>query len=52
MAKSKEELDVLKQEYESLVEKLKELSEDELITITGGEHRMPEIREDEKYVLK
>ena len=36
MAKTKEELNQLKQEYEALTNKLKELSEDELIIVTGG----------------
>ena len=34
--KTKEELELLKQEYESLNNKLKELSEDELKIVTGG----------------
>ena len=38
MAKTKEELDVLKQEYEELTTKLKELSEEELTEICGGEY--------------
>lgn len=36
MAKTKEELDKLKQEYEVLVNKLKELNEDEMMLVTGG----------------
>ena len=36
MAKTQEELNELKQEYESLVTKLKELTEDELGIVTGG----------------
>ena len=36
MAKTQEELNELKQEYESLVTKLKELTEDELKLVTGG----------------
>ena len=36
MAKTKEELNQLKQEYETLTNKLKELSEDELMIVTGG----------------
>ena len=36
MAKTKEELDQLKQECESLVSKLKELTDDELKQVTGG----------------
>lgn len=36
MAKTQEELKQLKQEYESLSNKLKELSDDELKQVTGG----------------
>lgn len=36
MAKTKEELDVLKQQYRELTKKLKELSEEELKEVTGG----------------
>ena len=36
MPKTKEELNQLKNEYESLTSKLKELTEDELIQVTGG----------------
>ena len=36
MAKTKEELNELKQEYDSLTNKLKELTEDELLQVTGG----------------
>ena len=36
MAKTKEELNQLKQEYESLNNKLKELSDDELKLVIGG----------------
>ena len=36
MAKTKEELDQLKQECESLASKLKELNDDELKQVTGG----------------
>lgn len=39
MAKTKEELDQLKNEYESLSEKLKELSDDELMFVAGGAYR-------------
>ncbi|MBQ0035700.1 MAG: bacteriocin [Firmicutes bacterium] len=38
MAKTKEELSQIKKEFETLTTKLKELSEDELKMITGGEH--------------
>ena len=37
MAKSQEELDQIKNEYENLTTKLKELSEEELNVVTGGE---------------
>lgn len=50
MAKTQEELNKLKEEYEQLVNKLKELTEEELDEITGG-HQMPHIADDEKYVL-
>ena len=36
MAKTKEELNQLKQELESLNQKLKELTDDELKQVTGG----------------
>ena len=36
MAKTKEELNELKNEYETLTVKLQELSEDELSIVTGG----------------
>ena len=36
MAKTKEELSALKQEYETLTSKLKELNDDELMQVTGG----------------
>ena len=37
MSKTKEELNTLKQEYENVTTKLKELTEDELNMITGGD---------------
>lgn len=37
--KTKEELKELKEEYENLTSKLKELSEDELILVTGGTYK-------------
>lgn len=37
MAKTKEELDVLKQEVKNLTTKLKELSEEELKEVIGGD---------------
>ena len=49
MAKTKEELQELKQEYMALTNKLKQLSEEELQEIAGGE--MPHINPDEKYVM-
>ena len=36
MPKMKEELEQLKEEYETLTAKLKELSEEELMNVTGG----------------
>ena len=36
MAKTKEELNALKNEYEALNNKLQELTEDELMLVTGG----------------
>ena len=40
MAKTKEELNTLKEEYEALSVKLKELTDDELMQVTGGEHQV------------
>ena len=37
MKKTKEELETLKKEYETLTNKLKELNEEELFEVTGGE---------------
>lgn len=37
MDKTKEELNALKQEFESLTNKLKELTDDELMQVTGGD---------------
>lgn len=37
MAKTNEELNKLKEEYETLTSKLKELNEDELMEVTGGD---------------
>ena len=39
MAKSKEELLELKKEYESLCNKLKDLTEDELVAVSGGTYK-------------
>ncbi|MCQ2911634.1 MAG: hypothetical protein MJ244_05525 [Clostridia bacterium] len=41
MAKTKEELNNLKQELETLTTKLQELTEDELKLVTGGGHQHP-----------
>ena len=42
MAKTQEELNVLKEEYETLTNKLKELTEDELKNVVGGYyHNIP-----------
>ena len=43
MAKTEKELKALKNEYELLVNKLKELSEDELKLVTGGIEMEPTI---------
>ena len=53
--KTKEELNALKEEVEAVNKKLAELSEDELMQVTGGTvvlHNMPKIKDDEKYVMK
>ena len=39
MAKTKEELEQLKKEFEELIEKLGDLTEEELEKITGGTYR-------------
>lgn len=45
--KTKEELKALKQEYEVLTSKLKELSEDELNEVTGGyDFVLPDVHRD------
>ena len=50
MTKTKEELIVLKSEYETLTSKLKELSEEELKVVTGGTEFNFDIKEnDELY---
>ena len=41
MAKTQEELNTLKAEYEILNNKLKELTEDELKLVTGGGYQQP-----------
>ena len=40
MAKTQEKLNQLKQEYESLATKFQELTDDELMQVTGGEHQV------------
>ena len=49
MAKTKEELTVLKQEYKTLMNKLQELSEDELNKVTGGITNINDIHGLEAY---
>ena len=49
--KTKEELEALKKEVETLNKKLTELSDDELKEVTGGLHDLPKPKPDEKYVL-
>ena len=41
MAKTKEELNALKEEFETLNEKLRELTEEELAQVTGGDAHLP-----------
>lgn len=40
MAKTQEELNTLKQEFKTLANKLQELTDDELMQVTGGEHNL------------
>ena len=47
--KTKEELNALKNEVETLKKNLAELTEEELAQVVGGS--MPPIRPDEKYVM-
>ena len=52
--KTKEELAAIKNEVEALNKKLEELSDDELMQVTGGTtilHNMPKKQDDEKYVM-
>ena len=49
--KTKEELIAIKEEYDNLNKKLKELNEQELAEVIGGLHNLPEKRPDEKYVM-
>ena len=48
MAKTKEELKELKEEYESLTTKLKELTEEELLLVTGGTNVSFDIKDNEE----
>ena len=50
MAKTQDELNLLKEEYESLVSKAKELSDDELKEITGGSYYDDEYHENQSDV--
>lgn len=51
-AKTKEELNNLKQEYTALLDKLKELDENELNEVAGGSRDdLPKKDENEKYVM-
>ena len=43
MSKTQEELNQLKNEYESLTNKLKELTEEELIIVAGGDNDEPNL---------
>ena len=49
MSKTKEELELLKQEYKSLNDKLLELSDEELRLVTGGMNLKPLV---DRIVLK
>lgn len=49
--KTKEELNALRNELETLNRKLAELNEEELGAVTGGLRDMPQKNDDEKYVL-
>ena len=49
--KTKEELNALKNEIDTLNKKLAELTQDELDMVVGG-HDMPRPNPDEKYVIK
>ena len=52
--KTKEELNTLKEEYETLNAKLRELTEEELAEITGGItlHNLPVKKEQDKYAVQ
>ena len=47
----KEELNKLKQEYESLVSKCKDLSDDELNEVTGGEAYFIRIKQGDSSII-
>ena len=49
--KSEKDLKQLKLEYESLQKKLKELSPEELKTVVGGGHIIPEFDDDATHNL-
>ena len=51
MAKTQEELKELKEEYETLNKKLKELSDDELKLVIGGSMFEPEINDDAGFFI-
>ena len=51
MSKTKEELDQLKLEYESLVDKCKDLSDDELNEVTGGEAFFIRIKQGDSSII-
>lgn len=53
MAKTKEELNTIKKEYEALTAKLKELNDEELKQVTGGaeEHNVMVGAEDHNVML-
>ena len=48
---TKEELNKLKQEYESLVDKCKDLSDDELNEVTGGEAFFIRIKQGDSSII-
>lgn len=52
MVKTKKDLTQLKTEYETLINELKELSEDELKMVTGGGHHLPPIPEHPPHSIK
>ena len=52
MAKTKEELDQLKKEYEELNNKLRDLSEDEINLITGGSQQKDEQTQADPFEMR